>query len=140
MGNPTKVNVAKIIRAPPTSPPPTTTILPAFNEHSCDCVADFLLLLYSTPSFDRGLKEEVHLDWSVGARKDQHEIFEGAHTSQHALPLTAQSRDLSEGCYCVQQADYYTSTAISTSAPPGTTATTPWTPAVTANTTETLTP
>ena len=40
-------------------------------------MADFLLLLYSTPSFDRGLKEEVHLDWSVGARKDQHEIFEG---------------------------------------------------------------
>ena len=42
--NPTKVNVAKIIRAPPTSPPPatttsttttsTTTTLPAFNENS----------------------------------------------------------------------------------------------------------
>ena len=49
-----------------------------------------------------------------------------------------QDRGLDEGCYCVGQGDYYPSTAISTTATQGTTATTAWTPAVTANTTTTV--
>ena len=43
-------------------------------------MADFLLLLYSTPSFDRSLTGEVHLEWSVGAKNVDRKVFEGINT------------------------------------------------------------
>ena len=43
-------------------------------------MADFLLLLYSIPSFDRSLNGEVHLDWSVGAKNVDRKLFEGINT------------------------------------------------------------
>jgi len=99
-------------------------------------VADFLLLLYSTSSFDRAIKDTTsQYLWSVKPSMD-YQDFTGPHLSEHALPPLVGNRDLSEGCYCVEQANFLTSTAISTTASPGSTATTPWTPATTANTTE----
>ena len=43
-------------------------------------MADFLLLLYSIPSFDRSLNGEVILDWSVGAKNVDGKLFEGINT------------------------------------------------------------
>ena len=40
-------------------------------------MADFLLLLYSIPSFDRSLSAEVNLDWSVRAENVDRKLFAG---------------------------------------------------------------
>jgi len=138
--NPTKINVAKIIDAPPTTAPvttttstTTTTTLSPFNENSCDCVADFLLLLYSIPHFDRSLNEELHVGWTVTSRKKAHskKDYSGSYTSEHSMP-----QSLNSGCYCVQQDENTESAEVKSTATTGITATTAWTPGTTQTTEE----